>query len=116
MDILRTKLQSHFTSHFCIIGSVHHVCAKLRLDQDLIMHTLERNVPYRSSNLCLIRFHNIQILRAENNLNGFVVLKSLVYTFKTEASNSTRKSLIIVPSIILDSPIKPATKRFSGSL
>ena len=116
MDILRTKLQSYFSSHFRIIGSVHHVCAKLRLDQNLIMHALERNVPYSSSDLGLIRFHNIQILRAENNLNGFVVLKSFVYTFKRKPSNSTRKSLIIIPSIILDSPIKPATKRFSGSL
>ena len=45
MDILRTKLQSYFTSHCRIIGSVHHVCAKLRFDQDLIMHAFERNVP-----------------------------------------------------------------------
>ena len=48
------------------------------------MHALERNVPYRSSDLGLIRFHNIQILRTENHLNGFVVLKSLIHTFKLE--------------------------------
>ena len=114
MDILRTKLQSYFSSHFRIIGSVHHVCAKLRLDQDLIMNTFERNVPYSSSDLGLIRFHNIQILRTENYFFGFVVFFFFFFFFFLFFFKLYKE--IIVPSIILDSPIKPATKRFSGSL
>ena len=51
MDVLRTEFQSYLTSYCCVIRSVYHVCAKLRLDQYLIMNSLERNVPYSASDL-----------------------------------------------------------------
>lgn len=66
MDVLRTEFQSYLTSYCCVIRSVYHVCAKLRLDQYLIMNALERNVPYGTPDLGLIRLHDIQILRTKD--------------------------------------------------
>ena len=43
-------------------------------------------------------------------------VKPLSTQINSKSSKATRKSLIMTPSIIFDSPMKPATKRFSGSL
>ena len=102
------------TSHCCVIRSVYHAC-EVRPDQYLIMKRLERNVPYGTLDLGLIRLHDIQILTAEPP-QWLRCPRTFIYTFKPEAIKSPTEILIIVPSYNIDSPIKPAKNGSSGSL
>ena len=80
------------------------------------MNTLEDRVDQGTLEDTFLRRYQFHVLGSDDYIYGLILTETGIYTIKTGTQDSTRRSLIMVAPMILLSPIKSATKAFSGSL
>ena len=85
-------------------------------DFHLIVDALENQVGDNALQRAFLRFYEVDVLRADDNVYRLVCSESLIDAGKFRTEDSTSSSWIIRPSTMLLSPMKSATNAFSGSL
>lgn len=116
LDVEWNDIDSDMLPHIVEQGGVDKPFKAVCHNLDFIVDTLEDHRGDITFHKSFFRFYDLNILRADHNVHRSVISKPSSTQGIFTPRISTTLSWIIVPSMILLSPIKSATKAFVGSL
>ena len=112
LDVKRINLDADFGPNGNHLRGLYQPFKAICHNFHLIMNTLEDRVDQGTLEDTFLRRYQFHVLGSDDYIYGLILTETGIYTVKT----GTRRSLIMVAPMILLSPIKSATKAFSGSL
>ena len=85
VNVLRLKAYAYILADGVVVRRLNEPLKALKIDDRVVMHTLKRDRGDGAAKVTVVRRHDVDVLRTDNDVHGFVFLKACVNALKASA-------------------------------